>query len=214
MTRHPSAEWVVQQLREAFSEAASYRYVILDRDAKFDANVISFLQGAGLTLKKTNVQSPWQNGIAERWVGSCRRELLDHVIPLHEQHLRRLVRDYGAYYQQDSISRRSGQRHTQSAAASRKETLTEGDGDFKRPLGRSPSSLLMARSGVADSLGRLLAFCLRLSATMHVRPTSLCCKSTATGLTPASRLCIGNLLVSTQAALGPSLTPCHTADLV
>ena len=103
VTRHPTAEWVVQQLREAFSEAASYRYVILDRDAKFDANVISFLQGAGLTLKKTNVQSPWQNGIAERWVGSCRRELLDHVIPLHEQHLRRLVRDYGAYYQEDRI---------------------------------------------------------------------------------------------------------------
>ena len=58
VTRHPTAEWVVQQLREAFSEAASYRYVILDRDAKFDANVISFLQGAGLTLKKTNVHHP------------------------------------------------------------------------------------------------------------------------------------------------------------
>ena len=67
----PTAEWVVQQLREAFSEAASYRYVILDGDAKFDAAVVSFLQGAGLTLKKTSVQSPWQNGIAERWAGSC-----------------------------------------------------------------------------------------------------------------------------------------------
>ena len=78
-------------------------HVILDRDAKFDANVVSFLQGAGLTLKQTSVQSPWQNGIAERWVGSCRRELLDHVIPLHEQHMRRLVRDYRAYYQEDRI---------------------------------------------------------------------------------------------------------------
>jgi transposase InsO family protein len=103
VTRHPTAEWVVQQLRDAFSEAASYRYVILDRDAKFDANVVSFLQGAGLTLKKTNVQSSWQNGKAECWVGSCRRELLDHVIPLHEQHLRRLVGDYRAYYQEDRI---------------------------------------------------------------------------------------------------------------
>jgi transposase InsO family protein len=91
VTPHPTAEWVVQQLREAFPEAASYRYVILDRDAKFDDGVISFLQGTGLTLKRTNVRSPWQNGIAERWVGSCRRELLDHVIPLNEQHLRRLV---------------------------------------------------------------------------------------------------------------------------
>ena len=61
VTRHPTAEWVVQQLREAFPEAASCRYVILDRDAKFDANkVVSFLQGAGLTLKQTSVQSPWQ----------------------------------------------------------------------------------------------------------------------------------------------------------
>jgi hypothetical protein len=103
VTRHPTAEWVVQQLREAFSEAASYRYFILDRDAKFDANVVSFLQGAGLTLKRMSVQLPWQNGIAERWVGSCRRELLNHVIPLHEQHLPRLVRDYRAYYQEDRI---------------------------------------------------------------------------------------------------------------
>ena len=78
VTRHPTTEWVVQQLREAFSEAALYRYVILDRDAKFDANVVSSLQGAGLTLKQTSVQSPWQNGIAERGVGNCRRELLDH----------------------------------------------------------------------------------------------------------------------------------------
>ena len=103
MTRHPTEEWVVQQLREAFPEVASYRYVILDRDAKFDGGVVSFLQGAGLTLKRTSVQSPWQNGVAERWVGSCRRELLDHVIPLHERHLRRLVSDYRAYYQEDRI---------------------------------------------------------------------------------------------------------------
>ena len=103
VTRHPTAEWVVQQLREAFPEAAPYRYVILDRDAKFDANVVAFLKGTGLTPKRTSIRLPWQNGIAERWVGSCRRELLDHVIPLNEQHLRRLVRDYRAYYQEDRI---------------------------------------------------------------------------------------------------------------
>jgi hypothetical protein len=63
VTRHPTAEWVVQQLREAFPEVASYRYVILDRDAKFNGVVVSFLRGAGLTPKRTSVQSPWQNGI-------------------------------------------------------------------------------------------------------------------------------------------------------
>jgi hypothetical protein len=103
VTRHPTAEWVVQQLREAFLEAGLYRYVILDRDAKFDAEVVAFLQRTGLKLKRTSIRSPWQNGIAERWMGSCRRELLDHVIPLNEQHLRRLVRDYVGYHQEDRI---------------------------------------------------------------------------------------------------------------
>ena len=103
VTRHPTAEWVLQQLREAFPEAAPYRYVILDRDAKFDADVIKFLKATGLKPKRTSVQAPWQNGLAERWVGSCRREMLDHVIALNEQHLRRLVRDYVSYYHQDRI---------------------------------------------------------------------------------------------------------------
>ena len=52
-------------------------------------------------LSRTSIRSPWQNGVAERWVGSARRELLDHVIPLNECHLRRLGRDYLAYYHQD-----------------------------------------------------------------------------------------------------------------
>ena len=93
----------MQQLREAFPEAVPYRYVILDRDSKFDADVIRFLEATGLKAKRTSPQSPWQNGVAERWVGSCRREILDHVIALNEQHLRRLIRDYVSYYHQDRI---------------------------------------------------------------------------------------------------------------
>ena len=50
---------------------------------------------------RTSVRSPWQNGTAERWVGSLRREMLDHVIPLNERHLRRLGREYVAYYHED-----------------------------------------------------------------------------------------------------------------
>jgi putative transposase len=103
VTRHPTSDWVVQQLREAFPEAAPYRYVILDRDAKFDTAVISFLKATGLKPKRTSVQAPWQNGTAERWVGSCRREILDHVIPLHEEHLRRLIGDYVNYHHNDRI---------------------------------------------------------------------------------------------------------------
>lgn len=101
ITSHPTADWVVQQLRATFPEAGAYRYVILDHDSKFDADVLRFLEGTGLKAKRTSVQAPWQNGLAERWVGSCRRELLDHVIPLNETHLRRLIRDYVAYHNED-----------------------------------------------------------------------------------------------------------------
>ena len=58
VTQHPTAEWVVQQLREAFPEAGAYRYVILDRDAKFDAGVVAFLQATGLQPKRTSIRSP------------------------------------------------------------------------------------------------------------------------------------------------------------
>ncbi len=103
ITSHPTSDWVVQQLREAFPEAGPYSYAILDRDSKFNGNVIEFLKATGLKPKRTSVQAPWQNGIAERWVGSCRREILDHIIALNEQHLRRLIRDYVNYYHQDRI---------------------------------------------------------------------------------------------------------------
>jgi putative transposase len=90
VTRHPTAEWVVQQLRGAFPETGPYRYAIFDHDSKFDADLIAFLKATGLKPKRTNVQAPWQNGVAERWVGSCRREVLDHVIALNEEHLPRV----------------------------------------------------------------------------------------------------------------------------
>src|SRR5262249_17122425 len=83
-TRHPTAEWVVQKLREAFPEAGLYRYAILDHGSKIDADVIAFLKATGLRPKRTSVQAPWQNGTAERWGGSCRREILDHAIALDD----------------------------------------------------------------------------------------------------------------------------------
>jgi putative transposase len=88
VTPHPTSAWVVQQLRETFPEAGPYRYLILDRDATFNGEIYAFLRSRGLDPKRTIVHSPWQNGVAERWIGSCRRELLDDVIPLNERHLR------------------------------------------------------------------------------------------------------------------------------
>ncbi|MGH9630323.1 MAG: integrase core domain-containing protein [Bryobacteraceae bacterium] len=78
-----------------------YRYVLFERYAKFSNDFVGFLKASGIKPMPTSVRSPWQNGIAERWVGSARREMLDHVIPLHERHLRRLGREYLAYYHED-----------------------------------------------------------------------------------------------------------------
>jgi transposase InsO family protein len=103
VTSKPTSEWVVQQLREAFPETSAYRYMILDRDSKFSADVIQFLKSTGLKPKRTSAQAPWQNGLAERWIGSCRRELFDQVIALSERHLRRLIHEYVDYHHEDRI---------------------------------------------------------------------------------------------------------------
>jgi putative transposase len=103
VTAHPTSEWVVQQLRETFPEADPYRYVIFDHDSKFNVDVINLLKSTGLQPKRTSIQAPWQNGTAERWIGSCRREMLDHIIPLNERHLRRLLREYASYHNDDRV---------------------------------------------------------------------------------------------------------------
>jgi transposase InsO family protein len=101
VTLHPASDWIVQQLREAFPLPGPYRYVLFDHDSKFGNDVLQFLKSSALKPMRTSIRSPWQNGAAERWVGSARRELLDHIIPLNEYHVRRLGRDYLAYYHQD-----------------------------------------------------------------------------------------------------------------
>jgi transposase InsO family protein len=103
VAEHPTSSWIVQQLRKAFPDPYPYRYVIFDRDKKFSDDIENLLVSGGIKAKRTSFQSPWQNGIAERWIGSCRRELLDHVIALDETHLRRLIRDYISYYHEDRI---------------------------------------------------------------------------------------------------------------
>ena len=109
VTPHPSADWVVQQLRETFADAGLYRYAILDHDSILNKDVIAFLEATGLKAKRTSIHNPWQNGTAERWIGSCRREVLDRIIPVNEEHLRRVIREYVCYYQEgrvhDSLSK-------------------------------------------------------------------------------------------------------------
>ena len=98
ITRHPTSAWVSQQLREAFPYEAASKYLIFDRGSNFDAEVVRTIKSFGIQPKRTNFRSPWQNGVAERFVGNCRRDLLDHVIVLNERHLKRLMAEYVRYY--------------------------------------------------------------------------------------------------------------------
>ena len=100
-TRHPVSAWVTQQLRGAFPDDSASRYLIFDRAANFNEEVVSTIKSFGIEPKRTSFRSPWQNGVAERFVGSCRRDPLDHVIVLNERHLKRLMIEYIRYYHDD-----------------------------------------------------------------------------------------------------------------
>ena len=103
VTAHPTSRWVIQQLRDAFPGDPSHRYRIFDNDSIFSTEVARSLRSFGIHPSRTALQSPWQNGTAERFVGSVRRELLDHVIVLSEDHLRRLLREYVGYYNAERV---------------------------------------------------------------------------------------------------------------
>lgn len=101
VTCHPTSSWIVQQLREAFPYQSAPKFLIFDHDAKYGLEVPAAIRSMSITCLQTSIRSPWQNGVAERWVGSCRRDLLDHVIVLNERHLRRLMAQYVSYYHDD-----------------------------------------------------------------------------------------------------------------
>jgi putative transposase len=101
VTRNPNALWIVQQLRESWPYVPAHKFLLFDHDSKFGTDVVSAVRDLGSQPTRTTFRSPWQNGVAERWVGSCRRDLLDHVIVLNERHLKRLMGEYVRYYQED-----------------------------------------------------------------------------------------------------------------
>ena len=98
VTRHPTAEWIARQLTEAFPWNEAPLYLIRDRDRIYGTVVTSRLRAMGIRDKPTAPASPWQNGFAERLIGSIRRECMDHCIVLGQAHLRRILRSYARYY--------------------------------------------------------------------------------------------------------------------
>jgi transposase InsO family protein len=98
VTANPTAEWIARQITEAFPWDGAPRYMIRDRDRIYGAVVARRLRAMGIRDKPIAPASPWQNGFAERLIGSIRRECLDHIVILGEVHLRRILKSYAAYY--------------------------------------------------------------------------------------------------------------------
>jgi hypothetical protein len=98
VTTNPTADWIAHQITEAFPWDEAPRYLIRDRDRIYGAIVTRRLRAMGIRDKPTASASPWQNGFAERLIGSIRRECADHIIVFGEAHLRRILRSYACYY--------------------------------------------------------------------------------------------------------------------
>ena len=101
MTRHPTDAWVAQQLREATPFDQRPRYRIRDNDRKYGRAFARVAEATGIEELRTAYRAPKQNATCERFLGSVRRECLDHVLVLGEAHLRRVLREYVQYFNHD-----------------------------------------------------------------------------------------------------------------
>ena len=124
ITAHPTGAWTAQQARDLLMDlgerAARFRFLIRDRDSKFTAAFDDVLAGNGARVIKTPVRSPQANSFAERYVGTLRRECLDHLLIFGDGHLRRVLAGYAQHYNEHRPhqSRNSDLRCTSPASRS------------------------------------------------------------------------------------------------
>jgi putative transposase len=109
ITESPTTAWTAQQVVEAFPFDSAPDYLVCDRDSIYGGSFVKRVNGFGIQKKVIAPRSPWQNPIAERWIGSIRRECLDRVIVINERHLRRLMVEYFDYYHRSRTHRSLGQ---------------------------------------------------------------------------------------------------------
>ena len=98
VTAHPTAEWIANQLTEACGWEQVPRDLIRDRDGCYGRVFIRRVRALGIRDHPTSSRSPWQNGYAERLIGSIRRECLDHIVVFGERHLRHVLLSYMDYH--------------------------------------------------------------------------------------------------------------------
>jgi transposase InsO family protein len=100
VTRYPRAEWLPRQITEAFPWTSAPAYLVRDNDRAYEHVFTSRVRAMGIRDRPISPRSPWQNGYAERLIGTLRRECLDQVVIFGETHLRRILSAYTAYYNQ------------------------------------------------------------------------------------------------------------------
>jgi len=100
VTRHPTAEWLARQITEAFPWASASAYLVRDNDRAYGHVFKSRVRAMGIRDRPISPGSPWQNGCAERLIGTLRRECFDQMLIVGEAHLRRVLSAYAAYYNQ------------------------------------------------------------------------------------------------------------------
>src|SRR6185503_13809670 len=109
-TRHPTQAWTAQHLRNATMDGDAPAVLLRDRDDKFSPAFDRAAQGVGAKVIRTAVRAPNMNSVSERFVGSARRELLDHVLLVDDLHLASLVRRYARYFNESRPHQALGQR--------------------------------------------------------------------------------------------------------
>jgi transposase InsO family protein len=100
VTRHPTAEWLARQITEAFPWTSAPAYLVRDNDRAYGRVFTFRVRAMGIRDRPISPRSPWQNGYAERLIGTLRRECLDRMLVFGESHLRRVLASYAAYYNQ------------------------------------------------------------------------------------------------------------------
>jgi putative transposase len=98
LTEHPTAEWTLQQLREALPGDEDYRFLLHDRHKTFSASLDETVESWGIRVLRSPVRMPTANAHCERLIGTIRRECLDYIIPLNASHLRRTLREWICHY--------------------------------------------------------------------------------------------------------------------